>query len=114
MRKALYHEITPQEMLYIREHEHLTNQQIADKLGCSYQTVLNYIGPMKKKEKQPGARSTVYRLDKYACPVCEKCGFRPFVGYIPTLGWMEDRGYKYCPYCGLKIVQFNEDSRDER
>lgn len=38
------------ELLYYREHEHLSNREIARRLGVSYQTVLKTIGPEPKKE----------------------------------------------------------------
>lgn len=46
---------------------------------------------------------TTFILGKYYEPMCEKCGFHPFAGYIPTLEWMKQRGYKRCPHCGRAV-----------
>lgn len=51
---------------------------------------------------------TTFVLGGYYEPTCEKCGFRPFAGYIPTIEWMKQHGYKSCPHCGRK-VKWNAD-----
>lgn len=50
--------------------------------------------------------STTYAYDEYITPTCQNCGFHPFAGYIPTLKWMEQRGYNYCPGCGRRIIKW--------
>lgn len=42
---------------------------------------------------------TKFVYDEYTMPMCEKCGFHPFAGYIPTIKWMKERGYMKCPRC---------------
>lgn len=51
------------------------------------------------KEQEP----TEYIYNEYAEPTCKNCGFRPFAGYIPTLLWMKERRYNYCPHCGKAV-----------
>ena len=46
---------------------------------------------------------TEYVMDDYYQPTCKACGFRPYVMYIPTLEWMRERGFKYCPQCGRQV-----------
>ena len=46
--------------------------------------------------------ATEFILDDYQ-PTCKTCGFKPFVGYIPKIEWMKERGYKYCPGCGRAV-----------
>lgn len=46
---------------------------------------------------------TEYVIDDYQ-PTCKACGFRPYAGYIPTLEWMRERGFKYCPQCGQAVT----------
>lgn len=50
---------------------------------------------------------TEYGYNEYTNPACKSCGFQPFAGYIPTLKWMRQRGYNYCPGCG-KAVKWDE------
>ena len=50
---------------------------------------------------------TEYVIDDFQ-PTCKACGFRPFAGYIPSLEWMRERGFKYCPQCG-QAVKWNAD-----
>ena len=49
------------------------------------------------------SEKTKFVYDEHTMPMCEKCGFHPFCGYIPTIKWMEERGYKKCPSCGRTI-----------
>ena len=44
MRKSLKHEVSQQEMQYMRLEEGLSNKQIAERLGISVNTVYRYIG----------------------------------------------------------------------
>lgn len=51
------------EMLHLREEEGLSNQEIAEKIGCSYNTVNRHIGPapfkkLGKKRKSPSLPAT--------------------------------------------------------
>ena len=48
-------------------------------------------------------QETTYAYNEYTNPACTSCGFRPFAGYIPTLKWMQERGYRYCPGCGKAV-----------
>lgn len=50
---------------------------------------------------------TEYVINEFQ-PTCKACGFRPFAGYIPSLEWMRERGFKYCPHCG-QAVKWNAD-----
>ena len=52
---------------------------------------------LKEQEKV-----TEYVIDEFQ-PTCKACGFRPFAGYIPTLEWMRERGYNFCPHCNRKV-----------
>lgn len=54
---------------------------------------------------------TEYVIDEYQ-PTCKACGFRPFAGYIPSLEWMRERGFKFCPQCG-KPVKWNDRYNQE-
>lgn len=44
MRKPLKQEVSPSEMLYLRESEGLSNKQIAQRIGCSVSSVYAFIG----------------------------------------------------------------------
>ena len=44
MRKPLKQEVSPSEMLYLRENEGLSNKQIAQRIGCSVSSVYAFIG----------------------------------------------------------------------
>lgn len=52
------------------------------------------------KEQEDG---TMFIYDDYYTPMCQRCGFHPFVGYIPTIEWMKEKGYKVCPHCGRAV-----------
>lgn len=43
-------------------------------------------------------------LDGYVVPICDKCGCKPWFGYVPALDDME-RKFKYCPNCGSKMTR---------
>lgn len=43
-------------------------------------------------------------LDEYAVPMCDKCGCKPWFGYVPALDDVE-RKFKYCPNCGSKMKE---------
>ena len=45
---------------------------------------------------------TEYVIDEFQ-PTCKVCGFRPFVGFIPSLEWMRERGFNCCPHCRRKV-----------
>lgn len=66
----------------------------------AYKTVDDAIALLKEQE-------TTYAYNEYTNPACTSCGFRPFAGYIPTLKWMQERGYRYCPGCG-KAVKWDD------
>lgn len=51
---------------------------------------------------------TEYVIDEFQ-PTCKTCGFRPFAGYIPTLEWMKERGFRFCPNCRRRI-KWNEQA----
>lgn len=53
---------------------------------------------------------TEYVMDEYQ-PTCKACGFRPFVGYIPSLEWMRERGFKFCSHCG-QAINWEEEKTD--
>ena len=53
---------------------------------------------LKKQEEE-----TTFVYDEYTLPMCKKCGFHPFAGYIPTIKWMKERGYMRCPKCGRSV-----------
>lgn len=65
--------------------------------GCAQKLKKDAIALIKEQEP------TTYAYDEYVTPTCQKCGFHPFAGYIPTLKWMEEKGYNYCTGCGRKI-----------
>ena len=46
--------------------------------------------------------TTEFFMDEYQ-PTCKACGFRPFAGYIPTLEWMKEYRFNFCPRCGKKV-----------
>ncbi len=45
---------------------------------------------------------TEYVMDEFQ-PTCKVCGFRPYAGYIPSLKWMRERGFSFCPHCKRKV-----------
>ena len=53
-------DVSISEMMTMRNEQNMTNQEIADALGCSYQTVLNLIGKqpqtMRKHKSYPEVR----------------------------------------------------------
>ena len=55
------------------------------------------------EETEEEQETTEYDYNEYTNPACKSCGFQPFAGYIPTLKWMQQRGYNYCPGCGKKV-----------
>ena len=55
--------------LYSMRNEGMTNRQIAEKLNCSYQTVLNHIGPMPKKLQE---KALEVKQKKHRAPKMEK------------------------------------------
>lgn len=77
---------------------------IADVLGVHYVWIKftdeELVDLLKEQE-------TTYAYNEYTNPACTSCGFRPFAGYIPTLKWMQERGYRYCPGCG-KAVEWDD------
>ena len=64
---------------------------------CGKQLMTDALELLKEQE------TTEYDYNEYTNPACKSCGFRPFAGYIPTLKWMQQRGYNYCPGCGKKV-----------
>lgn len=67
-------------------------------LDCMEELLKDALGLLKERTEE-----TKFVYDEYITPMCEKCGFHPFCGYIPTIKWMEERGYKKCPSCGRTI-----------
>ena len=63
-RKSVRLEVTPSEMLYLREHEGLTNKQISERLDVSPATVYRFIG------KRSNAVANAIAQNK-PCPVPE-------------------------------------------
>lgn len=55
--------------LYSMRNEGMTNRQIAEKLDCSYQTVLNHIGPMPKEMQE---KAIVEKQKRHRAPKVEK------------------------------------------
>lgn len=54
MPRSLRNDISISEMLHMREQEHMSNTQIAARLGISKQTVWRYIGPQSTEgEERP-------------------------------------------------------------
>lgn len=50
-----------------------------------------------------------YTDTDWPTPTCRVCGFKPFAGYVPTLKWMQTRGYRFCPRCG-RAVKWDEET----
>ena len=73
------------------------NDAVCEGLKCS-KIAEDALELLKEQEEE-----TAFILSKYYEPMCEKCGFRPFVGYIPRIEWMKQHGYKRCPHCGRKV-----------
>ena len=63
----------------------------------AYQRILTDTLSLLKEQE------TEFVYDEYVTPICKECGFHPFAGYIPTIKWMQERGYKACPGCGRKV-----------
>lgn len=63
-RKSVRLEVSPTEMLYLREHEGLTNKQISERLDVSIATVYRFIG------KRSNAVANAMAQNK-PCPVPE-------------------------------------------
>lgn len=66
-RRKLSAEVTPQEMLRLRAEPYcLSNKEIAQRLDCSYVTVLKYIGKQTepKKTEPPKQKGTWNGFDK--------------------------------------------------
>ena len=85
-----------EDIVKIGEHRH-DCQYGKCKTGCVVTLVDDAIALLKEQE------TTEYDYNEYAEPTCKSCGYRPFAGYIPTLKWMQQRGYNYCPGCGKKV-----------
>ena len=64
---------------------------------CLIDLINDALALLKEQES-----ATEFILDDYQ-PTCKTCGFKPFVGYIPKIEWMKERGYKYCPGCGMAV-----------
>ena len=58
--KKISNEVSPQEMLRMRNEEHLSNAEIADRLDICRDTVIRYIGKqpgwMGRKKRLPGIK----------------------------------------------------------
>ena len=72
-----------------------------DDADCKLALMRDALALLKEKEAV-----TEYVIDEFQ-PTCKACGFRPFAGYIPSLEWMRERGFRFCPQCGQK-VKWNE------
>ena len=69
---------------------------------CTTRVLTDALALLKEQEAV-----TEYVIDEFQ-PTCKVCGFRPFAGYIPSLEWMRERGFRFCPQCGQK-VKWNEE-----
>jgi len=49
MSRPIYKDVTPEEMMRMRTEDLLTNQEIADRVGCNVATVRRYIGTMPRE-----------------------------------------------------------------
>ena len=88
----------------IKEFEHLLNAakgNYQDFIDLTVDGGEEILALLKEQEA-----ATEYIIDEYQ-PTCKACGFRPFAGYIPTLEWMRERGFKFCPKCG-RAVKWDE------
>ena len=56
MPRKLIDDISIQEMLNLREIEHLSNREIAARLAVSHSTVIKYIGPAGREYRKPYTR----------------------------------------------------------
>lgn len=72
-----------------------------DEADCKLALMQDALTILKEQEAV-----TEYVIDEFQ-PTCKACGFRPFAGYIPSLEWMRERGFRFCPQCGQK-VKWNE------
>jgi len=68
-----------------------TEREIIEHIKCA-------ITLLKEHEEEV----TEYVIDEFQ-PTCKVCGFRPFAGFIPSLEWMRERGFNYCPHCKIKV-----------
>lgn len=92
----------------IKEFEHLLNAARGNYFDFVDLTVdfgEEILAMLKEQEAV-----TEYVIDEFQ-PTCKACGFRPFTGYIPTLEWMKERGFCFCPKCGRRIVWNDNDRR---
>lgn len=46
--RSILHDISLQELQYMRDHDKLSNREIADRCGISYNTVVRYLGRQPK------------------------------------------------------------------
>ena len=70
-----------------------------DRIRHKFQPIINDALALLKEQEE----ETTFVYDEYTLPTCEKCGFHPFAGYIPTIKWMKERGYMKCPKCGRTV-----------
>lgn len=56
MPRKLIDEVSIQEMRNMREIEHLSNSEIAERLDVTYKTVTKYIGPAGREYRKPYTR----------------------------------------------------------
>ncbi len=90
----------------IKEFEHLLNAargNYFDFVDLTVDLGEEILAMLKEQEAV-----TEYVIDEFQ-PTCKACGFRPFAGYIPTLEWMKERGFRFCPKCGRRI-EWNEQT----
>jgi len=66
-----------------------------------YNGIIEYIDDAIDLLKEQEAM-TQYVIDDFQ-PTCKACGFRPFAGFIPSLEWMRERGFNFCPHCKRKV-----------
>ena len=66
-------------------------------VDCESWVILDALELLKEQEDM-----TRFVIDDFQ-PTCKACGFHPLAGYIPTLEWIRERGFKFCPRCGRPV-----------
>ena len=64
MYRSLMEDVSISELLRMREEENMSNQEIADALGVSYDCVKKYIGPQPKGMRKMRSKGVVYGRSK--------------------------------------------------
>lgn len=82
-------DITPSEMLRMRESEQLSNRRIAERLGVSVNTVYRYIG------KQPKDMPREYKPEPELKPVSFKVTDAPALKLVSTVSLLKGETAEY-------------------